>query len=528
VAAGISIAATSSDVLPNGFIYTPDLLTGDEERALLAELASLPFEPVEFRGYTAKRRAIHYGVGYDFADRAVTPAPPMPDFLSTIRARAAATASESPDTFTEALVMEYPPGAVIGWHRDAPKFGPTVLGISIGSAARMRFKRVNSDGKLERASIVLEPRSAYAMKDEARSTWQHSIPAVSALRYSITFRSVLLSLLLLFLVASPAAAQKPDVAPLETTLRKIAGAARGRVGVALIHLESGTTIDVRGHERFPMASVVKLPIAIEVLKQVAEGRLTLERAVWLDASDIRPCCAIERRHPKGGASRTVRELLELAIIESDNTAADALLKLVGGADVVERRLRAMGFSLINVDRTEGQLLLDMAGVTNAPPPEQWTIDLQRKLVAEVDRESLNKGRARYLTDERDTATPYETAQLLGRLQLGDLLPQAETDVLIGYLLQTKTGPRRLKGRLPPETPVAHKTGTTAVVINDVGIITLPPDSKIAGRVVLAVYIADGASIAAMERTAAQIGAATFEFFTGRTIPQRPAQRRRRR
>jgi beta-lactamase class A len=250
--------------------------------------------------------------------------------------------------------------------------------------------------------------------------------------------------------------------------------------------------------------------------------------VWLGASDIRPCCAIERRHPKGGVSRTVEELLELAIIESDNTAADALLKLAGGADVVERRLRAMGFHLMNVDRTEGQLLLDMAGVTNAPPPEQWTIEIQRQLLADADREMVTRGRARYLVDERDTATPYETAQLLGRLELGDLLPPSETELLMTLMLRTKTGPRRIKGRLPPETPVAHKTGTTAVVINDVGVITLPADSKIPGRLALAVYIANGSSIAAMERTVAQIGAAVFEFFTGRTIPQRPVQRRRRR
>ncbi len=336
-----------------------------------------------------------------------------------------------------------------------------------------------------------------------------------------------LPLALVLLMSVPAAAEKPDLGPLETTLKRIAGGTRGRIGFALIHLESGATLHLRGDERFPMASVVKLPIAIEVLKQVAEGTLTLDRAVWLAASDIRPCCTIERRHPKGGVAWTVRELLELAMLESDNTAADALLKLVGGVDVVQRRLRSMGFRSINVNRSEGQLLLDMAGVTTAPPPEQWTVELQRRLVSEVGRESLAKGRAHYLTDPRDTATPDETAQLLGRLQLGDLLPPTETDLLLGYMLQTTTGMRRLKGRLPPETPVAHKTGTTAVVINDAGIITLPADSKIPGRVVVVAFVADGSSIARMERSVAQMSAAVFEFFTGRTIPQRPAQRRRR-
>ena len=333
-----------------------------------------------------------------------------------------------------------------------------------------------------------------------------------------------LPLALVLFLNGPAAAQKPDLSTLETTFKRITDSARGRVGVALIHLESGATLDVRGHERFPMASVVKLPIAIEVLKQIAERRLALDRVVWLNASDIRPCCTLERRHPKGGASRTVHELLELAMIESDNTAADALLKLVGGPEVVQQRLRNMGFHGINVDRSEGQLLLDMAGVIDAPAAELWTVELQRKLVAEVDRESLNKGRARYLADERDTATPSEAAQLLGRLHLGDLLPRTETELLSSLMVQTTTGSRRLKGRLPPDTIVGHKTGTTAVVINDAGIITLPPDSKFAGRLALAVFIADGSRIAAMERTVAQLAAAAFEFFTGRKIPPPPRRR----
>ena len=339
---------------------------------------------------------------------------------------------------------------------------------------------------------------------------------------------VLVGLALVLLASASVESQKTDLAALETTFKRIASTSRGRLGAALIHLESGATIDVRGHERFPMASVVKLPIAVEVLKQVAERRLTLERTVWLGPSDIRPCCTIERRHGKGGVAFTVIELLEMALIESDNTAADALLKLVGGADVVERRLRAMGFQYINVDRTEGQLLLDMAGVTYAPPPELWTIELQRRLIADVDRASLELGRARYLTDERDTATPYETAQLLGRLQLGDLLPRAETDLLLALMTQTTTGPRRLKGRLPPETIVAHKTGTTAVVINDAGIITLPSDSKIPGRIALAVYVADAGTPGAMERLIAELSASAYEFFTGRTIPAPPPPPRRKR
>ena len=335
-----------------------------------------------------------------------------------------------------------------------------------------------------------------------------------------------LPLVILLLFTAQAAAQRPDLSPLETTFKRITDRARGRIGAALIHLESGVTLEIRGHERFPMASVVKLPIAIEVLNQVAERKLTLDRVVWLGSADIRPCCTLERHHPNGGVARTVTELLTLAMVESDNTAADALLKLVGGVEVVQRRLRSMGFEAINVNRTEGQLLLDMAGVIDAPPPEQWTIELQRRLVSEVDRVSLSQGRVRYLSDERDTATPAEMARLLGRLQLGDLLPPAQTQLLLDLMLQTKTGSRRLKGRLPLDAIVAHKTGTTAVVINDAGIVTLPSDSKIPGGFALAVFVADGSRIAAMERVIAQLSAAAFEFFTGRTIPARKGNEER--
>ena len=305
----------------------------------------------------------------------------------------------------------------------------------------------------------------------------------------------------------------PNLSPLETTFNRIVKSARAKIGVALIHLESGRLIVIRGNDRFPMASVVKLPIALEVLSQVSEGKVSLDRGVWLGADDMRPCCTLSRRHPNGGVSKTVLELLELTLIESDNSAADKLLTLVGGPTAVERRLRALGFVNINVNRSEGQLILDMAGVVDAPSPEFWTLDLQRRLVSEVTKEALNDARERYLRDERDTATPYEVAQLLGRLQLGDLLPRAETSLLLDLMASSTTGPRRLKGRLPEEVRVAHKTGTTAVVVNDVGIITLPPDSNIGGHLVLSVFAANDSSVARMERAISQLGAAAFEFFT---------------
>lgn len=178
--------------LPDGFHYFPDSITTDEERDLVAQIVQLPLAPVVMRGFTAKRRTVHFGVVYGYSTWRLTPGPAMPDFLLPLRDRVAALAAADPDSFSEGLVTEYPAGAVIGWHRDAPQFGATVIGISLCSPCRMRFRRGHAKGQaaIERASIMLAPRSAYVMSGPARNDWQHSIPAVEALRYSITFRTV--------------------------------------------------------------------------------------------------------------------------------------------------------------------------------------------------------------------------------------------------------------------------------------------------------------------------------------------------
>jgi len=196
-------------------------------------------------------------------------------------------------------------------------------------------------------------------------------------------------------------------------------------------------------------------------------------------------------------------------------------------------MRALGFAAINVNRYEGDIAFEMTGVVNPPPQSEWTLDLQRRLIDEVDHGALDAARARYTTDPRDTATPADMARFLARLQLGDLLPPQYTDLLIGLMARAHTGPRRLRALLPADTAVAHKTGTTAVVINDVGIITLPADSAIPGHLAVAVFAMNGIGVRRMERTIARLGAASYEFFTGRPLPPpikpaRPAQPTKRR
>jgi beta-lactamase class A len=330
----------------------------------------------------------------------------------------------------------------------------------------------------------------------------------------------LLPLLGVWLASALVFASGPDLSLLEDKIDRIISHSGGTIGVSLLHVESGATLSVRGDERFPMASVYKLPIAIELLTHVSAGTLSLDRPIALAPSDIRACCTLSRRHPRGGVTVTAGELLELMIAESDNTASDAVMKLVGGPPVVERRMRALGFGTINVNRYEGDINFEMCGVANPPPQAAWTLDLQYRLISAVTPEALREARARYTTgDPRDTSTPDDMARLLARLQLGNILPPQYTAFLLDLMAHSKTGPGRLKALLPRDTIVAHKTGTTNVVINDVGIITLPPDSVIGGHLVLAVFVINGWSRSSMQRTIAQIAGASYEFFAGKPLPK---------
>jgi alkylated DNA repair dioxygenase AlkB len=177
-----------SPSLPEGFQYRPDLILPDDERALVARLAELPFAEFEFRGYVGKRRTVSFRWKYDFSQERLQSAESIPAFLLPLRDSVAAFANLDPSGLQQVLVTEYGPGAPIGWHRDKAVFGE-VAGVSLLSPCVFRLRRKEGAG-WQRASLTLEPRSAYLLGGPARTEWEHSIPAVSSLRYSVTFRRV--------------------------------------------------------------------------------------------------------------------------------------------------------------------------------------------------------------------------------------------------------------------------------------------------------------------------------------------------
>lgn len=280
---------------------------------------------------------------------------------------------------------------------------------------------------------------------------------------------------------------------LQASLEAIAAVAPGRLAIAAKNLRTGKVASVNASARVPLMSVMKLPIALMVLEGVDQGRWALDTAVPVRRQDMNPGVSVlTERFPLGGASVDVHELTNLALTVSDNTAADVLLRMVGGPAAVTAWLQEHGVNDVRLDRSELELGNDWYGLTNPPPESTWSAPKLRALrewipQAKRDSAALALGR-----DPRDTATPEALVLMLERLWRGKMLSPAMTHTIQGMLVHCETGMGRLPGELPPGTPVARKTGTAGTrhgataAINDVGVIRLPNGDDVA----IAAMVAD--------------------------------------
>lgn len=180
-----SIRVTSP---PDGFVYDEEVILPELEADLVRHIEKLPLKEFEFHGYLGRRRVLSFGWHYDFADGSLNTANAVPDFLLAVRESAAAFAGLRASDFPHILVTEYSPGTPMGWHRDKEVF-EDIVGVSLLSSCQFRFRR-RTPAAWERFTVTLEPRSMYLLRGPVRTQWEHSIPPVDALRYSITFRSL--------------------------------------------------------------------------------------------------------------------------------------------------------------------------------------------------------------------------------------------------------------------------------------------------------------------------------------------------
>ena len=175
--------------LPEGFYYQPDVITPSDENQILACMSDLPFKEFEFHGFLGKRRVVSFGWRYDYSGAQLRKAAQIPEWLLSLRETIAAFAGVEAGAFEHAMVTEYSPGAGIGWHRDKAVFGK-IVAISLLNPCVFRLRRAISKGNWERVNLRPQPRSAYLLSGEVRTEWEHSIPPVDSLRYSITFRTL--------------------------------------------------------------------------------------------------------------------------------------------------------------------------------------------------------------------------------------------------------------------------------------------------------------------------------------------------
>jgi beta-lactamase class A len=315
----------------------------------------------------------------------------------------------------------------------------------------------------------------------------------------------------------------PD-AGLEAQLRVITDRAPARCGVVAKNLSNGAIARVNPDERIPLMSVVKLPVAIVVLDGVDRGRWTLDTPVTLLPHDMHPRGWLGDRYPRGGGPVSLYRLLDLMMRFSDNSAADALMRLIGGPSVATEWLERHDIHDLRVDRTERALGDDWYGLEPGADTLGSAEEI-RQLRADVPEAVHDSAAQAMLLDPRDTGSAAACVHVLERLWRGNLLSEAMTDTLKALLARCRTAPDRLPAMLPKGTPVARKTGTggtsrgVTVAVNDVGVMRLPNGDDVA----IAVLIGEPRMrIRRAETIIARVARTVFDAWSTRESAGRPA------
>jgi beta-lactamase class A len=332
---------------------------------------------------------------------------------------------------------------------------------------------------------------------------------------------MLISLIVLLSVFSSVLAQIPVVTAsspkgdaalgrLEREIARLSINSGGVVGATAIHIESGRRVSLNGIERFPMASSYKVPIAVQLLTRVDKGEIKLDQMIEIKQSDLHPGSGtLADLFNKPGVALSVRNLLELMLLISDNSATDVCLRVAGGAEAVTARMRSLGIEGINVSGSTAAMIAAWVGV-QLPPEDQLTPQTFDNLYAATTKASRDEAEKKFNVDPRNTSTPDGMADLLVKIHRKELLKTETGELLLDIMRRCRTGEARLKGVLPANTVVAHKTGTIGGTTNDVGIITLPDN---AGHISIAVFVkASEKEVPARERVIAEIARAAHDFF----------------
>ncbi len=304
-------------------------------------------------------------------------------------------------------------------------------------------------------------------------------------------------------------ATEPSLERLRAAVAEAAEKSTGEMGVALEHLESGLRVDVRGDVAYPMASTFKLPLLVTLFQQVDEGKVRLDEMVSLESGDLHIGSGRLDDFVAPGISLSIANLAALMMRVSDNSAADELLSRVGPESVREK-LRALGIEGISVDRNAQRLILDSLGM----PPERTEGMTRREILDYLNAYQpapgeLDAAASAFERGSRDTATPLAMNDLLRAIYSGRAASASSTRGMTEILLACETGTSRIPGRLPEGARAAHKTGTLAGAVADVGVLYLP-DGR--GHVLISILTRGVADREKAERAIAEIARYAYDYF----------------
>ena len=296
---------------------------------------------------------------------------------------------------------------------------------------------------------------------------------------------------------------------LKKELSRLADLSGGKMGIGVIHLETGRKIFINNNTRYPLASTYKVPIAVQLLKRVEKGEINLTDMTNVQPKDQHPGSGIlSVLFVAPGIELSLRNQLELMMIISDNSATDICLSAAGGANQVTNLLKKNNIRNMSIDRPTIGIIGDWLGLeleggvnSNKVMNEKYN---------DLSKEAMREARNKFEEDPRDTATPKAMAELLQMIWSNKILRKESSELLLDIMSRCQTGEDRLKGLLPTDTYVAHKTGTIGSTTNDVGIIRLPNNK---GNIVVVAFVKDSElDIPVRERAIAHVSRAVHDYF----------------
>jgi len=303
--------------------------------------------------------------------------------------------------------------------------------------------------------------------------------------------------------------QAADLSILKQQIERTIVRARGEVGVAIRHLESGTEVVVNGDAKYPMASAYKLPILVELFFQRAAGKLTLDDRIEVEPSDLHVGSgSMIALYDPPGVQLSIRNLINLMMRVSDNSATDILLERVGASNVTAR-MKMLGLDSIRVDRSTLEMILDQSGLNYAQFGKRPAREV-RQLLDAIDGPTAARANDQFNRTEKDVARPTDMNRILQKLFAGEIVDKEASEQIIEIMKECQTGVARIPGLLPVDTVIAHKTGTLGGSTNDTGIVFLPYS---AGHLAITVLMRDArAPSADRERVIADIVRYAYDYF----------------